>query len=905
MKTNIICSFAILLLLLPINMVAQDKFTLERSGINLEELLEIIESKSEFEFYYKTEWISNLKTKVSYRNANLETILDDIFESTNLSYIRRGHLIVITKDLSAIEFISDTKDTQAVNNPEDEQSQQIIQIQEEEYKIHYIGTSTGNQKVKLFGYITHFNNQLPLNSVEIYLPNLSKGVTSDKKGYYEIELEPGNYAVKYRFMGLKEANRKIVLKGTGRLDVQLIDESKQIDEIKITAKDNKVDRTFMGTEFIDMKEVQTIPMALGEPDIIKSTTMLPGVESAGEGAVGFNVRGGSIDQNLILIDNAPIYYPAHFFGFFSPFNSDIISDANLYKASIPVEFGGRLSSTYDIHSHDNSVNEFHAKLGVSPVTSKVYFEAPIIKNKLSILNSYRFTYSDWVIDKINSKELINSSANFYDLQGKVIFKPNHKNQIDLAYYKSNDEFQLHSDTIYNYDNFIASINFRHRFSERLKVLNTLYSTNYSNKMSSKGVPESAFLLTHKLKETGGKTSWNFEQNINTNYNFGTDLKFYSVLPNRMRSNSNLSLIKNKSIDREKAVEASLFFGARFDITSKLICESGLRYSAYGNYGNAKELKFQNNIVGTDNIIDTITLNNNLRNIEHGPEIRFNINYKININSSIKASYNRNRQYIHLLSNTTSVSPNDNWKLSDTYMKPQVGDQWSLGYYYMLDNSNSEFSIEAYYKRSKNVKDYKDGAELYLNDFAETEVLNASGKNYGIELFLKKYIGRLKAMFSYSYSRSFLKSDEKTGEFSVNNGKYYRAPHDKPHNFKSHISWNLSRRFIISTNLSYHTGRPATYPISKYSIQDIPIIEYSDRNVHRLPNYFRMDFAILMQGNLKKKKAFHSSLTFGLYNLTGRKNAYSVYFQTNSKQVVGYKLSIFGQAVPTITYNIEF
>lgn len=896
-----------LLVLIHGSINAQQYFSLGKDGMSFIEFSTELKNKYNIQCFYKIDWVNDIYLTKTYKDEKLENILEDILYDKKLKFIIRQNIIVITNKLdfnSTFSAYEIKKDNIELSENSPESNSDLSKLQEQEYRIHYIGSSIGKKKVKLFGYISHHESLTPLNSVEIYLPNIAQGVTSDSKGYYEFELPPGRYNLQFKYMGLKSTTRKVNLRGTGRLDVQMTNEIRQIKEVRVTAKNDKVARSSMGIEHIKMEEVHSLPTALGEPDIIKSTTMLPGVESAGEGAIGFSVRGGSADQNLILIDNAPIYYPAHFFGFFSPFNSDIINEASLYKASIPVKFGGRISSTYDIHAHDNINNKIKTKLGVSPVTSKVYSSIPIVEDKLSIVNSFRFTYSDWVMERINSKELINSKADFYDIHGKVLYKPNQNNQLSLSYYNSNDEFQLHSDTIYNFKNFIGSINWRHRFSEKLKVLQTAYTTHFSYDMSSDEVTTNAFNLTHKVKETGFKSSWNYEKNLNTSFDFGGDVKYYNIEPGKMTAASESSYIKTKEIGKEKAIEGALFLGSTFDLTSSITVEGGIRYSLFGNVGSKNELIYENNVIGELNIIDTIN-SSGIYNISHGPEVRLGLSYRLSSQSSVKVSYNRNRQYIHLLSNTTAISPTDTWKLSDKYMKAQIGDQLSLGFYKNFKNSASEFSVEAYYKKIKNVKDYKDGAELYLNEFAEMEVINARGKNYGIEFLYRKNIGRFKAMLSYSYSRSYLKSADKTGEFAINDGEYYRAPFDKPHNIKSFLSLKLSRRFILSTNLTYQTGRPATYPIAKYYIQGIPVMHYSERNSYRLPDYFRADFSLLMQGNLKKKKAFHSSLIFGVYNVTGRKNAHSVYFRSAHNNVTGYKLSIFGQAVPTITYNIEF
>ena len=676
---------------------AQETINIGYNGMSFESFATELNNSHATKLFFKKEWVKDISLQKSYANSNINDILTDILSGTNINFVLRENYIVLVKGINLNN--TDLKEsTESVNYVDPSELDEInySKLKEEEFKIHNIGTPLGKRKIKLFGYVSHYETNSPIKSVEIFLPNLSKGVITDSRGYYELELDQGRYTLNYKFMGLRPTVRKINLRGDGRLDVKMTKESQQISEVKVTAKDDKVKRTTMGVEYIKMEEVHSLPTALGEPDIIKSTTMLPGVESTGEGTVGFNVRGGSADQNLILIDNAPIYYPAHFFGFFSPFNSDIIQEASLYKSSIPTKFGGRISSTYDIHTHDKITEKFHGKLGISPVTSKVYTDIPVVKNKLSLINSFRFTYSEWVLDKIDSKELINSSADFYDVHSKVIYSIGKNDYLDLNFYKSKDEFQLHSDTIYEFNNQLASINWRHRFSEKLKMMNSMHMSDYSYEMSADEIQTNAFKLKHGLSEKGVKTVWDYEKNLNLNFQFGGGFKYYSIDPGEIKANADSSLIAYKNIESEKAIESSVFAGIETTILPKLNFEGGLRYSLYGNVGNRNELQYANNEFDNSNATDTIQASG-FRNTYHGAELRLNLSYELSNSSSIKASYNKNRQYIHLLSNTTSISPTDTWKLSDKYMKPQIGDQYSIGYYKNLNNATSEFSVEAYYK----------------------------------------------------------------------------------------------------------------------------------------------------------------------------------------------------------------
>lgn len=886
----------------------KQKITIEQKVLKFEQFTQILQSEHQISVFYMDKWVEDIVIDKTFKDKSLEEIFQEILSPYSINFIVRDNTVILTKSIElSNEFGLQTnkKDIAEQLAPNKEKTSNGSNFhKEQEYIIHNIGTSAGQKNVTLYGYVNHLESELPLSGVEVFLPNLKKGVTTSKTGYYEISIKPGHYTVIFKHLGLRETSRKMNLRGHGQLDVKMLNEVREIREVNITAAQNRIKSVSMGVEKIEMEDIKNLPSALGEPDIIKSATMLAGVESAGEGTIGFNVRGGSADQNLILIDNAPIYYPAHFFGFFAAFNNDMIENAQLYKASIPSEFGGRISSVYDIHTKTKISPKFNGKVGISPITTKTYFELPLIKDKLSFSNSFRFTYSDWILNLIDSEELNNSKAGFQDLHGKLLYKPDRNNKISLSYYYSNDDFQLHSDSTYNFKNLIGSVNWQHRFSDNKKIISNAYMSNYSYELETDEIALNAFTLKHKVSEIGGKSQLIIESDLISKINIGTEAKKYNIDPGKLTKSSDKSIIENFELDSEKGVELALFGGLKFRPLSRLTTEIGLRYSLFGNLGDRMQSIYQNNKPETKNVIDSVATIG-LNNIYHGPEYRINLSYELSGNSSLKMSYNRSRQNIHLLTNTTAISPVDTWRLTSKYLKPQIGDQYSVGFYKQLFNNKVEFSLETYYKKIKDAKDYKDAAQLYLKRNIETEVINVDGKSYGLEFMARKKTGRFNGIISYSYSRSFFKTDNKKGPFSINDGEYYRAPFDKPHNLKTMFTYKLSRRLILSSNSVFNMGKPATYPIAQYHLQGTPISYYSKRNAYRIPNYFRTDLSLQVIGNLKKDKTFHSSVTLGIYNLTGRKNTYSVYFRSTNNGNLGYKLSIFGQAIPMISYNLEF
>ncbi len=640
---------------------------------------------------------------------------------------------------------------------------------------------------------------------------------------------------------------------------------------------SNVKSTQLGVQKIDIKAIKYVPVVFGEADVIKVITTLPGVKTVGEASTGLNVRGGSADQNLILFNDATIYNPAHFFGMFSAFNPEVVKDVVLYKSSIPPKYGGRLSSVLDISSREGNKKEFTGTAGIGLLTSRVTVEGPLVKGKSSFILGGRSTYANWLL-KLLPEEYENSKANFYDVNLVADHQFNKNNSISLTGYLSKDKFNLNSDTSFNYQNQNLSLRWKHAFSKKINAQFAGGFDKYEYSITSEKNPINAYRLRFNIDQYYLRAHFNYYLDPQHTLDFGVNTLNYRMRPGSYVPMGKESLVTSDILPGEQALESALYLNDKFDISTSTTVEAGLRYSFY---------KFES------------------EKSYGGPEFRLSLRQMLGLNSSIKTGISTQRQYIHMLSNTAAMAPTDIWKLSDENIKPQYGEQASLGYYQNLRSNTLEASFEIYYKRIKNYLDYKSGANLVMNPSIEEDVIGTKGKAYGAEMMFKKTTGKLNGWVSYTFSRILLQqNDTAVGEI-INDGKFYPANYDKPHDVTVIANYRFTHRFSISLNATYSTGRPITLPIGKFYFEGSYRTLYAKRNDNRIPDYFRADFSMNIEGNHKLKQKTHNSWTIGVYNMTGRKNPYSVYYVSQGGVISGYKLSIFGSAIPFVSYNVRF
>ena len=887
--------------------------------VPFEQFVSQLEGQTNFRFYFDPKVVDSLFVTLQVQEQPVRTVLQQALQNTafhfaiddeNRVFVSKGAVI----DPALPDDFFQPKAATAAVPPVGEPvaagpAGRSRLVSASEYKVYEVGAggSTGT-RATLAGHIRDQKTGEPVIGASIYAESPNIGASTDQFGYYSLTLPVGRHDLKVRGVGIKNTKRQVVLRGDGKLEVEVEEDVVQLKEVVVEAeKDKNVSGMQMGLEKLDIKTMRQVPTAFGETDILRVVMTLPGVKTVGEGSTGLNVRGGATDQNLILFNDATVYNPSHLFGFFSAFNPDILQGVELYKSAIPAKYGGRLSSVLDITTREGNKKKLAGSGGIGPLTSRLTLEGPLVKDKSSFIISGRASYSDWILRQLSDKNFKQSAAAFYDVTAHISHEINEKNSVYATAYYSTDRFRLASDTSYHYTNQNASLKWRHNFTNQLYGVLTGTYSHYDYDVTSDKNEVSASQLKYAINQTGLRADFSYFPNSRHTVDFGGSSQLYRIAPGSFLPRGAASLVQPDVLPQEKALESALYVSDRFDITPRFSVSAGLRYSLFQALGPRDVYRYAPGDSRSEaSIIDTVRYGTNQVLARYqGPEYRLSARYSLSDNSSVKASYTRTRQYIHQLTNTASVSPTDIWKLSDGNIRPQIGDQVSVGYYRNFKANTIEASVETYYKTLRDFVDYKSGATLVLNHHIETDIINAQGQAYGVEFFVKKLTGKLNGWVGYTYSRSLVQVNAATTSDMINGGRYYPTNFDKPHDFTLVGNYRFSRRFSTSLNFTYSTGRPITLPLAKYFVGNSLRVYYSDRNAYRVPDYLRLDLALNIEGSHKVRKLAHSSWTVGVYNLTGRRNPYSIYFKSVNGQIKGYQLSVFGEPIPTVTYNFKF
>lgn len=902
------------------------KVSFQFNKVDLPTAFSIIENNTDFIFYYDANWFDEYDKFISkqYKNESLTHILKDILEGTGLNFILYGHKIILTNnnyiysELPSGFFGSDTlKSQKSINkSPIFYQEYQVneslyVQKKQEEKSLLFIGKETKkrqNNTFELTGYVRDQKTGQPVSMILIRTKNGKITDITNKNGLYTLHLPYGANTVQAESVGYLTENRKIMMFSDGTLNFELVENINELDQIVIYGNRGENIRTAVtGVTSIEIEKVKKIPMVFGVPDVLKVALLMPGIKSAGEGSAGFNVRGGKTDQNLILLDDAPIYNAFHFFGFFSAVNPYIVGDLDIYKGNIPAEFGGRLSSVFDIQTETPNMKKISGEAGLGPVNGNIMVNVPIIENKASISIGGRYAYADWILRSIDNSSLKSSKASFYDLNIKYEHILNNKNKIELMGYYSKDQFSITPDSLNKYHNRLISFHWEHDFNPRHS--GNLYFTNSEYKFNLEYEPGTtqAFDFGYKINETKAKLKFDYALNNKHTFTYGLSGKLYKIGPGTLDPTDPASLLTPIDIADEKGLESAVYLSDAFKVSEKLLLHVGLRYSYFMALGKDIQRVYDPNLPKNDaSVIDFIAYDNNETIKTYGGlEVRLGARYLFTDDFSIKGSYTTNNQYTHLLSTNTTQSPMDTWTLSNLNVKPQSSKQYTLGLFKNFNNAMYEISMEGYYKDLHNLLDYKTDAELFLNDNFETAILQGEGKTYGIEFLVKKNFGKFNGWLGYTYSRSLIKLDGDFDKEIVNNGDYFPTNFDKPHDFNLVLNYKFTERYSISANFIYQTGRPVTYPVGTYDYGNAQYTLYSDRNKYRIPDYYRLDIGVNIFGNHDNTNLGRSFWNISVYNLLGRNNPYSVYFVTEDGEIKGYQTSIFSVPIPTITYNFTF
>ena len=763
----------------------------------------------------------------------------------------------------------------------------------------------------LSGTITDPAN-VPLLGANIYVEEAATGTSTDENGKFALELPAGTYTLNISYIGFMNQTQTVNLNQDITIKAQLEEDGESLEEVVITQNSKAVDikKPQMSMNTLDMNEIKQIPVAMGEPDPLKSLLTLPGVTNAGEGSSGFNVRGGAADQNLILLDGTPIYSDSHMFGFFSVFNADVVNNLELYKGGIPSQFGGRVSSVLDVHQHTGSDKEFKGTGGIGLISSKLMLEGPIEKEKGSFMIGGRTSYAHLFL-KLADNE---NSAMFYDLNTRLKYRLNDKNVLSFSGYYGNDLFDISDSFSSTYGNTMANLKWEHRFNENILTNLAVFYSDYRFNLE---LNSQNFEWQSAIESYGLTYDWQHYLSEKVQLNYGAEAIYYEVNPGTLAPNAESS-VNFRQLDKKYALQPSAYIDVSHQISEQLNVRYGLRYSMFYRFGPQAISRYANNNPVVYNpdfgiyeeappIGGTLYDNGEVIRDFSNLEPRAALSFALNDDTSLKASYNRMAQYLHIVSNSQSPTPVNIWTPSGSFIEPQLLDQYALGYFRNFSNKKYSLETEVFYKDIQNRIDYVDGADLIANNNIEQVLLNGEARAYGLEVLFRKNTGKLTGWVSYTLSRAEQRTEGNSPEEpGIANGDWYLSPYDKLHNLSVTGSYEHTKKWSFSANFALQSGQPVTYPNGYYELGGIPVPNYANRNENRLPAYHHLDLAATFTPKPDKKKGWQSYWVFSIYNVYNRSNAASIRFTTNEDSGVNEarRLSIFG-ILPSVSYNFKF
>lgn len=750
-------------------------------------------------------------------------------------------------------------------------------------KVYTIGQAGNAEpgKRSVTGTVSDAESGEPMYGVVIYDEKTGSYTRSDRNGRYRLDLPEGENILHFSAESKEETALRVMLLSAGSLDVMMVEKQTVLKGAVVSAESMANHRrTEMGLERVSVKTLNKIPTAFGEGDVLKAVLTLPGVKTVGEASGGFNVRGGSSDQNLILFNENTIYNPTHLFGIFSSFNPDIVEHVELYKSSIPAAYGGRVSSVLNVRSKEGDKERWKGSLDIGLLTSRGHIEGPLVKGRTTLVAGVRTSYSDWLLKRLpKNSAYAGGGASFTDANLGITHRIDPQNTLQASAYFATDRFAFSSDTTFHYQNLNASLTWKHRTEDNGVLQVSAGYDQFSNRVGVHAWEYGAYDLDTDIRQAFLKANRTQTWNEAHALSYGGQVLAYALVPGTMNPYGE-SLVTARSLDRERALEAAAFASDNWTLTEALSVEGGLRFSGFRAGKDAA--------------------------LYGAPEFRVSGKYSPKENLSFKGGVNTMQQYIHLISNTSAISPMDTWKLCDASVKPTSGWQAAVGAYWTHLGSGIDFSAETYYKHISRHLDYKAGATLSMNDHLADDLIPVYARAYGMELMMRKPAGRLTGWLSYSYSRARFREMQDRGHETIAGGGWYNAPYDKPHEVKFAGNYALTHRYSISVNIDYSSGRPVTVPYGMYYYKGQFRMAYSERNAYRIPDYFRTDVALNIDPGHYLKALMHASITLGVYNVTGRKNPYSVFFRANSSgSVDGYMLSVFATQIPYINLNLLF
>jgi len=900
-------TYIFLFLTLPIaSMLGQDidlerdtTFTLSLANESIARVVENIEQLTDKRLFFKSEDHQGLSYSIDANNIGIYEALDQMLTGTKFSYLDYGdNSIVIvptyllSENFSASYFqLLDEASDDADGNKKRFDGLVVGELE----NLQPSGKATVTGVVKDGG-----TGESIIGATVQWL-NTSNGTVTDVRGDFTSTIDVGEQILQIQYIGYQTINKKVKIFSDGNLNLKMDKEAVSLEEIVISERSasERVESTQISVERISAKEIKKLPSFLGEPDVIQSLLIQPGVSNVGEGSIGFNVRGGDVDQNLIIQDEAMIFNTSHALGFFSTFNTDLIKGVDLYKGIIPAQFGGRLASVMDVEMRDGNPDEYKLSAGIGVVSGKVTFEGPINK-KTSFITGLRTSYGNWILGLTSVPEVKNSSASFNDFNARITHRFSDKSSLIVAGYVANDDFNFNKEFGFDYSTKLGQLIYKNAFSNKILSETTFsYSTYETTQSDFDQIQPTDFennIDYFKFKEL---------ITINPSGKFRVNTGFSSILylsePGKRIATADASQNLVEELDSEQGIESAIFADVKIPVSDKISVSAGLRFSAYQQIGSAEVLEYEPGVPRrVENVTDTINFDGGIIKSYFGLEPRASVRLGLTDNSSIKAGYSRTTQYINQIFNTDSPTPTSQWQLSTTHIEPTRSHNVSIGYFQNLDNNNYETSISLFARRIDELFDYRDFADLLVNDHLETELLEGEGRAYGLELSIKKKTGVVNGSFSYTYSRSQRLVD------GINRNDWYASNFDKPHEGSLVLNYQPNQRNSVSLNFTYAQGRPTTPPVAGFVTPEnvfVPI--FAERNQERIPDFQRLDISYTFGEGYKKDKKFRLSWTLSVYNVLGRENAFSVFFTRGAFNVPrAQQLSVLGNAFPALTFQIE-
>ena len=884
------------------------------NAVPFTEFCDIVYHESGVRIYFRVSWVNDLKVtmdadSISVINAANMALQGSGFEVS----VWNGGLVVLPGETlpdklpvfetPQLQSDSLSMGTRALTRSEERYITGRKTFVMQTIRVGRKSQAVSGSKATIRGRITEQQTGEALIGATMYLQETNSGTATDQSGFLSLVLKPGTYTAVFAFMGMETKKCFLQVLSDGEFSVEMKKSAIQMKEVVVLG-DRQMSFRFKdaGLEKISVKMIKEIPMMMGERDIVKVAEMLPGIVTVGEGSAGINVRGGNYDQNAFYLNRIPIYNTAHLFGFFPAFNADIVKDFSIYKGHIPAQYGGRLSSVFNIICRQGNRKRFTARGGISPVAANLSVEGPLKKDTSSFMISARYLYSDWILGKINDPVIRTSKAGFNDLSASFNYDFR-KSQLSLFVYHSQDEFKLSDLSSYKYSNNGASVNLSHNFSTSVRADFSLTGSQYAFNTIDQQEPTQAYNHSYLIGDYRVDADFTHHLTSKNTMQYGAGINFYRLDRGTVMPYGDKSMRLPVELGTEQGVESALYISDSHDILPWMNISAGLRFTLFNPLGPRTVYTYYPGAPKDPRYIsDTLHFSSGEAiKWYFEPDIRLALIMRTDENGTVKVAFNQMHQNLFVLNNTIALSPNSQWKLADYHLPPARSSQVSAGVFRTFPKSGWETSLELYYKRTANYPEFIDGADFLTNPLVETTVLPSKQDAYGLEFLVRRTGRKLEGWLSYTFSHSSVKVDGSEPWDRINNGLTYPANFDIPNVLNTVIIYHFSRRVSASGLMTYQTGKPVTFPVSVYYINGTPYVDYSNRNEYRIPDYFRLDLSLTIEGSLKRNKFLHNSFVFSLYNVTGRENPYSVYFKLENGKINSYQYSVIGVPIFTVTW----